>query len=109
MTTPYSYSSTVSLQSTATVSSTEPLCKVYTPQKDYAEAFAALQSRYGTGGHVPNPKPKAETTYPSSRTSQQAWRLSMSNNSSTTSTLVQKNNKTRNHLLASVFKKRSST
>ncbi|KAF9464205.1 hypothetical protein BDZ94DRAFT_525981 [Collybia nuda] len=49
--------STTSLQSAMTVTSTSPLNQTKAPPKDYSAAFATLQSRYGTGGHIPTPKP----------------------------------------------------
>lgn len=49
--------STTSLQSTTTANSTSPLKGTQTaPLKDYSAALATLQSRYGTGGHLPTPK-----------------------------------------------------
>ncbi|KAF9478214.1 hypothetical protein BDN70DRAFT_880276 [Pholiota conissans] len=52
-----SNTSTVSFESTTTVSSTSPLSsRAPPPQKDYAAALSALQSRYGTGGVLPSPK-----------------------------------------------------
>lgn len=49
--------STTSLESNAnTISSTVPLNPRQTPQKDYAAAFGALQSRYGVvSSHLPPP------------------------------------------------------
>ncbi|SJL07156.1 uncharacterized protein ARMOST_10499 [Armillaria ostoyae] len=55
--TPHPSASTTTLQSTTTVTSTSPLNPPPGPKKDYAAAFGSLQSRYGTGGFVPNPKP----------------------------------------------------
>ncbi|KAK0459991.1 uncharacterized protein EV420DRAFT_1746983 [Desarmillaria tabescens] len=55
--TPHPSASTTTLQSTITVTSTSPLNPPPGPKKDYAAAFGSLQSRYGTGGYVPNPKP----------------------------------------------------
>ncbi|KIM43062.1 hypothetical protein M413DRAFT_443871 [Hebeloma cylindrosporum] len=49
--------STLSLQSKATL--VNPIAHSRAappPQKDYAAAFGALQSRYGTSGHIPTPK-----------------------------------------------------
>ncbi|KAK0457062.1 uncharacterized protein EV420DRAFT_1644210 [Desarmillaria tabescens] len=40
--------------STTTVSSTQTVV----PTKDYASAFANLQSKYGFGGNTPSPNPK---------------------------------------------------
>ncbi|KAF8900049.1 hypothetical protein CPB85DRAFT_1326568 [Mucidula mucida] len=51
-----SYASTVSLQSSNTVTSTAPLTGV--APKDFSAAFGELQSRYGTSGHIPTPKSK---------------------------------------------------
>ncbi|KDR82542.1 hypothetical protein GALMADRAFT_220526 [Galerina marginata CBS 339.88] len=58
--------STVSLQSTTTVSSSLPLRRPQHPPKDYEAALAALQSRYGNGGHLPNPKKEASKKLPGS-------------------------------------------
>ncbi|KAG7444183.1 uncharacterized protein BT62DRAFT_934367 [Guyanagaster necrorhizus] len=55
--TPHPSASTTTLQSTTTITSTSPLNPLAAPKKDYAAAFGSLQSRYGTGGYVPNPKP----------------------------------------------------
>ncbi|KAK0201523.1 hypothetical protein DFS33DRAFT_994257 [Desarmillaria ectypa] len=55
--TPHASASTTTLQSTITVTSTSPLNPPPGSKKDYAAAFGSLQSRYGTGGYVPNPKP----------------------------------------------------
>ncbi|KAK0244547.1 hypothetical protein EDD85DRAFT_202976 [Armillaria nabsnona] len=59
--TPHPSASTTTLQSTTTVTSTSPLNPPPGPKKDYAAAFGSLQSRYGTGGFVPNPKPTRST------------------------------------------------
>ncbi|GLB38565.1 hypothetical protein LshimejAT787_0504300 [Lyophyllum shimeji] len=49
--------STTSLLSTTTATSTSPLnATPKVPPKDYAAALATLQSRFGTGGHLPTPK-----------------------------------------------------
>ncbi|RDB14873.1 hypothetical protein Hypma_016275 [Hypsizygus marmoreus] len=53
--------STTSFQSTTTATSTSPLTNAKPPQKDYSAALATLQSRYGTGGHIPSPKPNASS------------------------------------------------
>ncbi|KAK0503664.1 hypothetical protein EDD18DRAFT_1326632 [Armillaria luteobubalina] len=55
--TPHPSASTTTLQSTTTITSTSPLNPPPGPKKDYAAAFGSLQSRYGTGGYAPNPKP----------------------------------------------------
>ncbi|PBK95718.1 hypothetical protein ARMGADRAFT_744488 [Armillaria gallica] len=62
--TPHPSASTTTLQSTTTVTSTSPLNPPPGPKKDYAAAFGSLQSRYGTGGFVPNPKPTRSTPAP---------------------------------------------
>lgn len=55
-----SNASTNSLQSTTTVTSTSPLSNAKPPPKDYAAAFATLQSRYGTGAQINIPMPKPD-------------------------------------------------
>lgn len=66
-----SYPSTTSLQSSTSITSTTPLSSTQKPQKDYSAAFGNLQSRYGTGGHVPAPSSKriAKVSASSSTTS----------------------------------------
>jgi hypothetical protein len=62
-----SNTSTVSFQSATTVSSTSPLSsRPARPQKDYAAALGALQSRYGTGGALPSPKGEPSKKLPES-------------------------------------------
>lgn len=57
--------STLSLQSNITlVNPVAPSRTAPRPQKDYAAAFGALQSRYGTGGHIPTPKNKPSKKLP---------------------------------------------
>ncbi|KAF8955269.1 hypothetical protein BDZ97DRAFT_1858820 [Flammula alnicola] len=58
--------STVSFQSTTTVSSTTPLGPSQRPQKDYAAALSTLQSRYGTAGNIPSPKKEPSKKLPAS-------------------------------------------
>lgn len=59
--------STVSFQSTTTVSSSSPLnSRPRRPQKDYAAALSTLQSRYGTGGFLPSPKEEPSKKLPES-------------------------------------------
>ena len=59
--------STVSFQSTTTVSSTSPLSsRPRHPPKDYAAALSTLQSRYGTGGFLPSPKEEPSKKLPES-------------------------------------------
>ncbi|KAK0222231.1 hypothetical protein IW262DRAFT_1460536 [Armillaria fumosa] len=53
-----SYPSNATNSSTTTVSSTQTLV----PTKDYASAFADLQSKYGFGGNTPSPNPEPNTT-----------------------------------------------
>ncbi|KAF8158441.1 hypothetical protein B0H34DRAFT_797829 [Crassisporium funariophilum] len=70
MTSKSDYPSTLSLQSTTTVSSTTPLrVSQRPPQKDYAAAFGTLQSRYGTGASIPNPKKEPSKKLPSNLSS----------------------------------------
>ncbi|KAK0237211.1 hypothetical protein EDD85DRAFT_1023911 [Armillaria nabsnona] len=52
-----SYPSNANNSSTTTVSSSQTLV----PAKDYASAFADLQSKYGFGGNAPSPNPKTNT------------------------------------------------
>ncbi|KAK0440103.1 hypothetical protein EV421DRAFT_1905571 [Armillaria borealis] len=52
-----SYPSNANNSSTTTVSSTQTLV----PAKDYASAFADLQSKYGFGGNAPSPNPEPDT------------------------------------------------
>ncbi|KAK0189444.1 hypothetical protein F5146DRAFT_1122031 [Armillaria mellea] len=52
-----SYPSHTNNLSTTTVSSTQTLV----PTKDYASAFANLQSKYGFGGNAPSPNPNPDT------------------------------------------------
>jgi len=59
--------STLSVHSNATlVDPVAPSRTVPRPQKDYAAAFGALQSRYGTSGHIPNPKKEPSKKLPPS-------------------------------------------
>lgn len=61
--------STSSLVSTQTYKSDAPL-RQSRPQKDYAAAFASLQSTYGTSGFTPSPVPKTvKAPKPSSKPS----------------------------------------
>lgn len=75
----YASESTTSLQSMNTITSTTPLSTARPPQKDYAAAFANLQSRYGTSaGAISTPftKPQKKNTpsssSPSTSTSSQS-------------------------------------
>ncbi|PBK85717.1 hypothetical protein ARMGADRAFT_1017784 [Armillaria gallica] len=52
-----SYPTDANNSSTTTVSSTQTLV----PAKDYASAFADLQSKYGFGGNAPSPNPEPNT------------------------------------------------
>ena len=59
--------STLSFQSNATlVNPVAPSRTAPRPQKDYAAAFGALQSRYGTSGHIPTPKKEPSKKLPPS-------------------------------------------
>ncbi|PBK60187.1 hypothetical protein ARMSODRAFT_966367 [Armillaria solidipes] len=58
-----SYPSNANNSSTTTVSSTQTLV----PTKDYASAFADLQSKYGFGGNAPSPNPEPNTTQDASK------------------------------------------
>ncbi|KAK0477314.1 hypothetical protein IW261DRAFT_1609032 [Armillaria novae-zelandiae] len=58
-----SYPSNTNNSSTTTVSSTQTLV----PKKDYASAFADLQSKYGFGGNAPSPNPEPNTTQAASK------------------------------------------
>lgn len=60
-----SYPSATSVVSTQTFASTVPL-RASTSQKDYASAFANLQSTYGTNGLAPSPVPTKKSKSKSS-------------------------------------------
>ncbi|PPQ63613.1 hypothetical protein CVT24_004473 [Panaeolus cyanescens] len=60
-----STASLLSYESTATLTSPEkpPMPTVQQPrQKNYEAALGALQSRYGTAGNTPSPKPRGEAS-----------------------------------------------
>ncbi|PBK69385.1 hypothetical protein ARMSODRAFT_956993 [Armillaria solidipes] len=57
-----SYPSNANNSSTTTVSSTTvSSTQTLVPAKDYASAFADLQSKYGFGGNAPSPNPEPNT------------------------------------------------
>ncbi|KAF8993500.1 hypothetical protein BDQ17DRAFT_1331669 [Cyathus striatus] len=63
--------STTSLDSATTLVSSTPSNTTHLqppPQKDYAAALGALQSRYGTGGLTPSPKMEASKKLPAQNT-----------------------------------------